>query len=190
MMTRLIDFLKSQGITTFFTSLTGGGEEIEQTDVGVSSLVDTWLLLAVLRSKGERNRSLTVIKSRGMPHSNQAAEYVLSNDGIQLRDTYLGPSGVLTGSERLAQEAADAAAAAAHDVEIARKQQERERRRKAVEHQIAALREELETQDLEMQRAIEAETRRRDGVTVARQAMAQSRRAFAQTGSKKNRSQR
>jgi circadian clock protein KaiC len=190
MMMRLIDFLKGSGITTFFTSLTTGGENLEQTDVGVSSLVDTWVLLTVVAAQGERNRTLTIIKSRGMPHSNQAAEYVLSDAGIQVLDTYLGPSGVVTGSERLAQEARDAVAAAEHDAEIARKQQERERRRRALEHQIGVLREELEAQDLEMQRAIEAETRRRDKVAADRHALAESRGAFAQPDSRKIRNRR
>ena len=87
MMTRLIDFLKMRGTTTFFTSLTTGGSDLEQTEVGISSLVDTWLLLQVMRCGGERNRTLTIIKSRGMAHSNQTSEYRLSDSGIEIVDT-------------------------------------------------------------------------------------------------------
>jgi circadian clock protein KaiC len=178
MMTRLIDFLKGRGITTFFTSLTGGGANLEQTEVGVSSLVDTWLLLTVVSPQGERNRTLTIIKSRGMAHSNQTAEYVLSGKGLQLRDTYLGPAGVLTGSARLAQEAQDAAVASAHQAEIARKQQERLRRRRTVESRISALREELSAHEAEYERAIGEESRRRDRLVADARDMAKSRRAF------------
>jgi circadian clock protein KaiC len=110
MMTRLIDFLKMRGTTTFFTSLTTGGSDLEQTEVGISSLVDTWLLLQVMRCGGERNRTLTIIKSRGMAHSNQTSEYRLSDSGIKIVDTYLGAADVLTGSARLAKEAEDEAA--------------------------------------------------------------------------------
>ena len=110
MMTRLIDFLKMRGTTTFFTSLTAGGNDLEQTEVGISSLIDTWLLLQVVRIGGERNRTLTIIKSRGMAHSNQTSEYRLSNSGLEIVDTYLGAADVFTGSARLAKEPGDKAA--------------------------------------------------------------------------------
>jgi circadian clock protein KaiC len=109
MLTRVIDYLKSQGITTLFTSLTGGGEALEQSEVGISSLMDSWLLVRMLETSGERNRLLYVLKSRGMAHSNQMREYVLSNEGIKLVDVYLGPGEVFTGSARLVQEAKDQA---------------------------------------------------------------------------------
>ena len=139
MMTRLIDSLKLRGTTTFFTSLTSGDSYLEQSEVGISSLVDTWLILQVVRSGGERNRTLTIIKSRGMAHSNQTSEYRLTGSGLEIVDTYLGAADVLTGSARLAREAEDAAALAAGADEIARKQAERERRRKALERQIAGV---------------------------------------------------
>ena len=66
MLTRVIDFLKSQGITAIFTSLTSGGSALEQSEVGVSSLMDTWLLLSMVQSASERNRVLYLLKSRGM----------------------------------------------------------------------------------------------------------------------------
>lgn len=101
LLTRLLDFLKGRRITALFTNLTSG-TDVEQTEVGISSLVDTWLLLRYNELNGERNRSLNVLKSRGMAHSNQIREFVLTNRGVELRDVYAGPAGVLTGSSGLA----------------------------------------------------------------------------------------
>ena len=109
MLTRVIDFLKSQGITAIFTSLTSGGSVLEQSEVGVSSLMDTWLLLSMVQSASERNRVLYLLKSRGMGHSNQMREFVLSDKGIDLVDVYTGPGAVYTGAARLSQEAHDQA---------------------------------------------------------------------------------
>lgn len=177
-LTRLIDLLKSRGITTLLTSLTRGGEDAERTDVAISSLVDTWLLLSVVKNGGERNRTLSVIKSRGMSHSNQAAEFLLSQNGLALLDTYLGPSGVLTGSARVAREAEDRSAVVAVTDEIARKQQLQQHRHRAVEAQIAWLREQLVVEEAELGRAIAEATRRRDQLLAQRDAMATSRSAF------------
>jgi circadian clock protein KaiC len=182
MMTRLIDFLKVRGVTTFFTSLTSGGGDLEQSEVGISSLIDTWLMLQVVRSGGERNRTLTIIKSRGMAHSNQASEYRLSDAGFELVDTYLGTAGVLTGSARMAKEAEDEAAMAAGAEEIARKEEERERRRKALERRILELREQFVADDAALERDIEAAARRRDRLAAERTAMARSRQAFTPRG--------
>jgi circadian clock protein KaiC len=104
---RLIDLLKGKGITALLTSLTGGGSNEESSEVGISSLIDTWLLLSDTRLSGERNRTIQIIKSRGMAHSNQVREFLLSGEGIRLRDVYLGSAGMLTGSARVAQEARD-----------------------------------------------------------------------------------
>jgi circadian clock protein KaiC len=113
LLTRLIDILKSRQITSMFTSLTSGDSAPELSEVGVSSLIDTWLLLRNLESNGERNRGLYVLKSRGMPHSNQVREFVLTDQGVQLLDVYVGPSGLLTGSARIAQAARERAEAQA-----------------------------------------------------------------------------
>lgn len=190
MLTRLIDFLKLRGITTFFTSLTPGGEATEETDVGISSLIDTWLLLSIVRSGGERNRTLTIVKSRGMAHSNQSVEYHLGARGLELLDTYLGAAGVVTGSARVAQEAADAAAASAIDDEIARKKEERRRRHRAVEAQIARLREDLASQDDELDRSIREDERQRERLTLARSKMAKSRGAFGTAAARSPRGRR
>jgi circadian clock protein KaiC len=112
MLTRIIDFLKGAGITALFTSLAQGSEpvQLERTDEGVSSLIDTWLMLRMMQSSGERNRLVYVLKSRGMAHSNQVRELVLDNEGIHLSDVYTGTGDVLTGTARIAQEARDQAA--------------------------------------------------------------------------------
>ncbi len=105
MLIRLVDSLKTNQITTIFTSLTHPGVSIEQTDAGISSLIDTWFLLRDVEVDGERNRVLYLLKSRGMAHSNQVREFLLTNEGIKLVDVNRGPDGVLTGSARIALEA-------------------------------------------------------------------------------------
>jgi circadian clock protein KaiC len=99
---RLLDWLKLKGITVMLTDLTMGGSALERTDAAISSLVDTWLVLRDLETNGERNRGLHVLKSRGMAHSNQVREFMVTDTGIRLTDVYIGPSGMLTGSARVA----------------------------------------------------------------------------------------
>ena len=144
MLLRLIDFLKARKITAVFTHLTAGGNAWESTDVGVSSLIDTWLLMRDIELAGERNRGLYVLKSRGMPHSNQIREFVITANGIDLLDVYVGPEGVLTGSMRAAQEAREKAAMLSRQHEDARRQRELDSRRAALQAQIAALQAEFE----------------------------------------------
>jgi circadian clock protein KaiC len=139
MLLRLIDFLKARGTTALLVSLTGGEGVVEASGQGVSSLIDTWLILRDLEAGGERNRGLYVIKSRGMAHSNQIREFLITNAGIELQDVYVGSEGVLTGSLRAQQEARERAAAVAREQDSRRKQRELQRRRAAVEAQIAAL---------------------------------------------------
>ena len=139
MLLRLVDALKVRGITSFFTSLTPGGGAQERTEVAVSSLIDTWLLLRDIEFAGERNRGLYVLKSRGMAHSNQIREFSLSEQGIELRDVYIGPAGVLTGSARLSQEAQERSAQLRRDQEIVRKRRELASQRAAMESRIAAI---------------------------------------------------
>jgi circadian clock protein KaiC len=144
MLLRLVDFLKARQITAFLTNLTAGGNAWERTDVGISSIIDTWLLLRDIELGGERNRGLYVLKSRGMHHSNQIREFLLTSQGVQLEDVYVGPEGVLTGSMRAAQEARERAESLRRSQEIEHKQRELERRRAALEAQIASLRAEFE----------------------------------------------
>lgn len=149
MLMRLLDFLKTNQITGLFTNLTSGGGVIEQTEVSISSLIDTWLLLRSIDSGGERNRGLSILKSRGMAHSNQIREFLLTDHGVELRDVYVGASGVLTGSARLTQEAQDQAVQMLHKQEIERRQLELKSKHQALEAQIAALRAEFEVRKTE-----------------------------------------
>jgi circadian clock protein KaiC len=152
---RLIDFLKTQQITTLLTNLSTGGNPLEYTDVGVSSLMDTWLLLRDIESNGERNRLLYLLKSRGMAHSNQVREFCLTSSGIELIDVYLGAGGVLTGTARTVQEAQEKAAALVRQQEIEQKQRDLERKRKAIEAQITALQVQFEAEKEEIERMIQ-----------------------------------
>ncbi len=154
MMTRLIDFLKIQEITAFLTSLTSGDAALETIDVEISSLVDTWLLLRDLELGGERNRVINVLKSRGMAHSNQLREFLLTERGVELQDVYLGTDGVLTGSARQAQESREKAVTMLRQQEVDGKQRERERRREALEARILALQKEFEAEEEEAKRLI------------------------------------
>jgi circadian clock protein KaiC len=144
MVTRLIDYLKGGQITSLFTSLTQGGHALQQSEMAMSSLMDSWLLLQDFEGNGERNRVLYVLKARGMAHSNQVREFLISDRGIDLVDAYIGPSGVLTGSARAAQTARETAEALARQQEGARRKRELERKRAALERQIAGLRSEHE----------------------------------------------
>lgn len=177
MLTRLIDFLKSQQITAIWTSLTSSSEETEKTDVGISSLVDTWLLLRNVELGGERNRALYVLKSRGMAHSNQIREFLLTDHGIELKDVYIGPEGVLTGSARQSQEAKETASAVVRQQEIAARRRELERKRQALEARIIAMRKEFEAEEEESKRIIGEEETRDDVLHQDKQRMAISRRA-------------
>ena len=177
MLVRLIDFLKSRQITTMFTSLTSAGDALEQSEVGVSSLMDTWLLLRDFEVGGERNRIMYILKSRGMAHSNQMREFLLTDHGIELREVYIGLEGVLTGSSRLAQESREQAAAVARSEEIAAKRRELERARHVSEARITAIRLEYQGQEDELRRAIAQDEAREQRLIQARRKMGQSRKA-------------
>lgn len=155
MLTRLVDFLKAQGITAVFTNLTSQADDPEKTEVGISSLMDVWMLVRNLESNGERNRGLYILKSRGMWHSNQIREFMLTNHGAELREVYTGPAGVLTGTARTVQEARDQAEQASRQSKIVRRQRELARKRKAMEAQIAALRAAYDAEASEVEAAIE-----------------------------------
>jgi circadian clock protein KaiC len=177
MLVRLIDLLKSQQITAVLTNLTKGGEALEQTEAGISSLIDTWVMLQDIPSNGERNRGLSVIKSRGMAHSNQIREFVFTSEGIQLRDVYVGPAGVLAGSARLAQEAQTAAASVVERDEAERKRRALERRTQRRQARIAALQAELRAEQEELERMGDQQSAREDAVAKTRMAMGRSRMA-------------
>lgn len=154
MLTRLIDFLKVNRITALFTALTHADELIEKTNVAVSSLVDTWLLVRDLEVNGERNRAIHILKSRGMAHSNQVREFLVTTQGVNLVNVYTGAEGMLTGSARVAQELKEKAAVQEKLQQLDIKKRELERKRKTAEAQIEALRAEILAQEEEMTHAL------------------------------------
>lgn len=156
---RLIDSLKRQQITTLFTNLTSeGGPTPEDSQLGISSLMDTWLLLRNVEFNGERNRTICVLKSRGMTHSNQVREFVLSDRGIDLVDVYLGAERVLTGTTRVAQEELERASAALRQQDHERKLRQLASKQKAIDAQIEVLRAGAEAEAAEVNFAIASET--------------------------------
>jgi circadian clock protein KaiC len=177
MLLRLVDALKIREITGFFTSLTSGGGAMEQTDIAISSLIDTWLLVRDMESGGERNRGLYILKARGMAHSNQIREFSLTNQGIGLREAYVGPAGVMTGSARLAQEAQELATQVRSDHELRRKRDELTRRRAAMEAQVSALRAEFAAQEAAALALIEEAQASEELLVQDRRDMAHSRMA-------------
>jgi len=154
---RLVDYLKDKQITALITTLTGGAIAQEQTEIDISSLVDAWLLLRDIESGGERNRGLYILKARGVAHSNQIREFVLTDHGVELREVYLGEAGMLTGSARVNQEAKDASAAILARQEIERNQLLLERKRVVLNAQIAGLQLNLETDEQDAQQRIAQE---------------------------------
>jgi len=177
MLTRLLDQLKLDRVTTVLTILTLGSPAPDSTDVDVSSLADTWIRLRDIEFGGERNRGIYILKSRGMAHSNQIREFVLTEKGVNLLDVYVGPSGVLTGSARLSQEAQEKAKDLVHQQDVQIKQLNLERKRKAIEAQIADLRAEFKTEEAEVKNFIKQDKLRQQKVSQDREAMAQIRKA-------------
>ena len=177
MLTRLLDQLKLDRVTTVLTILTQGSPTRESTDVDISSLADTWIRLRDIEFGGERNRGMYILKSRGMAHSNQIREFVLTDKGVNLLDVYVGPSGVLTGSARLSREAQEKAKDLVRQQDAQIKQLNLERKRKAMEAQIADIRAEFKTEEAEVKNSIKQEKLRQQRVSQDREAMAQIRKA-------------
>src|SRR6202000_891507 len=144
MLIRLIDFFQSEQITVMFTALTLNNIVNEQTDEGVSSLVDAWLLVRDIEYNGERNRGMYIMKSRGMKHSNQVREFIITDKGLDLVDVYLGPDGILTGSAREAQMLQEQTGEILRDNAVSRKDREIMRKRKVLEAKISSLQTEFE----------------------------------------------
>ena len=177
MVLRLADFLKGRQITAFLTNLVTGSQAQEATELSISSLIDTWLLVRDIELGGERNRGLYVLKSRGMAHSNQIREFLLTDHGVELVNAYVGAGGVLVGSMRLTQESQERAAAKAREDEIGRRQRTIGRKRLAVEAQVAALRVELETDEEELAAALSEAESRATTLSAAETAMGLSRKS-------------
>lgn len=177
---RLIDFFKSQQITVLLTNLISGGNPLEFTEIGVSSLMDTWLEVRMIETNGERNRLLYVLKSRGMEHSNQMREMLLTKQGIQLSDVYLGQGQVLTGSAREIQEAQERANKLARKQEFERRQREIERQQVIVRSKIEALQAKLEAEQEELDLMMQYEQCSQDLLFQDRITMAKRRQADEQ----------
>lgn len=174
---RLVDYLRKSHITCVLVSLSRGNQAIETTDERISSMVDTWLLVRDIELGGERNRGMYVLKSRGMPHSNQIREFLITSQGVRLIPAYLGQEGVLTGSARLAQENREKEQKQVLRDQITQKSLALDHRRKAVEAQIAALQAEFKREEEEFNHLAEISSARAHESDLDRQAMAKSRRA-------------
>ena len=173
MLTRLIDFLKSKQITTLSNALTVQGQM--EADIGVSSLMDTWINLKSIVTNGERNRTIDIIKTRGQYHSNQVREFKLTDNGIELINVYLGPAGMLTGSARVSQISKEKAEKLERQEEIERKQRVLEQKRKTMEAQITELRAQFESEKLELNRTITQEKLKEETIENERNIMAKIR---------------
>jgi circadian clock protein KaiC len=169
---RLADICKTRGVTAVFTSLSSAGEQMDESERGVSSLMDTWISLRDIEANGELNRVLYLLKSRGMNHSKQMREYRLTDHGIEMVDAYVGPEGVLTGTARLTQEARERDAEAARHQTIARRRREVARKRAAVEREMVEMLANIEAEEAEVATLIEQEESRETVLSDDRTAMA------------------
>ena len=184
-LTRLIDYLKMEQISTLLTDLTHFGGHIERTSEEISSLIDTWLLLRDIELKGERNRAIYIVKSRGMSHSNQIQEFLLTDRGIDLIDIYTGSGEALTGSARVAQEAGEKAAALASRHKLDRSLRGQKIKRKALEAKIDALRAEFHAESEELHLTTEEERKRQAVLAEDRLQMAHLRKGKSSATSAK-----
>ena len=177
MLTRLIDFLKVRQITGMFTSLTSARGEVEDSEVGVSSLMDAWLLVKNIESNGERNRGLYILKARGIAHSNQVREFVLTDHGIELIDAYIGSEGMLMGSARSSQLAREKAAEVERQHATTRKERELRRKQELYEAQLVTLRGQYESDRDAILRELDDEKNRLEVLAVQRREIARLRHA-------------
>jgi circadian clock protein KaiC len=185
MVMRILDLMKINKCTTLFTSLILGSASSEQSQLHVASLIDTWLLLDDIEIGGERNRGIYILKSRGMAHTNQIREFLLTDNGVELRDVYVGPSGVLTGSARLVQEAQEKAVQTLREQEVESRQLELERKRNVLEAQIAALRAEFAVEEIASMKIIGQEQAQEAQLAQERTDMGLSRKADVKLNNKK-----
>jgi circadian clock protein KaiC len=161
MLTRQVDFLKGKGVTAMYTSLGSEGQG-EPTDHLIASLIDTWLFVRTLEGNGEHNRALSVLKSRGMAHSNQVREFLITDRGVELADVYVGPQGVLTGSARAAQEAQERSDAVKREEDLEQRRANLERERQSVEAKVAVLWREFEDEAEAVNRLLNRDTTGRE----------------------------
>lgn len=171
MLVRMIDFLQENLITVMFTALTLNNFVNDLTDDGVSSLVDSWICIKDIEMNGERNRGLYVMKARGMQHSNQIREFVITNKGLSLVDVYIGPDGVLTGSARESQMLLEETGQVLHTNAVGRKDREVLRKRKLLEAKIESLKTEFESAEEELNKIYIEDELRRGVMNKTRQQM-------------------
>jgi circadian clock protein KaiC len=150
MLLRVVDFLKGRGVTAVFTHLMHGQDSVVQTDAGLSSIMDAWILLLNREVNGEFNRELYLLKARGLSHSNQVREFVMSDDGIKLVPPYLGENGALTGSARKNEEAKSRQAEMRRNADMSRAQQQIQQKRRRAKAQMEALQAELDADEIEL----------------------------------------
>ncbi len=177
MLLRLADFLKTKQISSMFTQLMSSNVAHGTSEIAISSMIDTWLVMHDIEISGERNRCLYITKSRGMAHSNQVRECLITDHGVELCEVYVGAGGVLTGSARIAQEAQELALTLTRKQEVERRQIEIESRRKALEAKVAALRAEFGVQEAELMKIITQEQAQASQLLTGRLEMGLSRSA-------------
>ena len=179
-LTKLIDYLKLKNITAVCTSLVEHESTEGMNAQGISSLMDTWINLRFFENNGERNRGISVIKSRGMEHSNQIREYLVTDNGIEIQDVYLGPSGgLLMGSSRAAQEAKEMAEASVQSKNVVRRKRELESKLKSLDAQITALNSQFEAEKEELNKLSSEDALRTEALAKDRSEMARIRKADA-----------
>ena len=174
MLVRLFDWLKTRGITALVTYLTNG-ESREETDIGISSLIDTWIEVRDQETGGERNRTLYLLKSRGMRHSHQVRELLISDTGVSLADVYLGVDGVLLGSAKWAEDRRRAREERGAVDEAARREQLLELKRNTLEAQISALRAAYAAEEEETRRLLRGASHTSEATRVDRESLSQRR---------------
>jgi circadian clock protein KaiC len=150
MLLRVVDFLKNRGVTAVFTHLTHGQGGAVQTDAGLSSLMDAWILLLNREMNGEFNRELYLLKARGVAHSNQVREFIMNDEGIRLIPPYLGESGALTGSARKNEEAKSRRVELRRKADVSRAQKQIQQKRRRAKAQMEALQAELDADEIEL----------------------------------------
>jgi len=155
----VVDLAKSKGITFLGTSLLGqAGGEIEASAIHVSTIADTWIHVSYVVQNGERNRALTIVKSRGTGHSNQVRELALTHRGIDLVDVYVGDGKVLLGSARQEKQQLEARDEKLEEVQRARRTFEHGRGIAELQRQAQAIVQELASKRREAELEEAAET--------------------------------
>jgi circadian clock protein KaiC len=177
MLLRMVDFLKSRGTTAVFTHLMHSQDGTTETDAGLSSLMDAWILLLNREIGGEFNRELYLLKARGTAHSNQVREFVMSKDGIRLLAPYIGDGRALTGTLRQSEEAKARRSEVERKAEVARRAELLKQKRRKVMAQIEALQAELESDEAELTTVQDAEAAYLNQAASDRAAMEKSRRS-------------